>query len=76
MKLQQWTDLHSQTDEHWAAKIGISRVYFMMIRKEERVPRPAIMRTIFDVTGGAVTPNDFYLTPDQLRLLAEQEVAA
>lgn len=76
MKLQAWTDLHSQTDAHWAEKVGITRVGFMMIRKGARIPRPDVMRLIFDVTGGAVTPNDFCLTPEQLQILADQEVAA
>jgi hypothetical protein len=35
--------------------------------REERTPRPDQQRRIFEVTGGAVTPNDFVLTADMAR---------
>ena len=62
MKLAAYMSLHDLTDEEMASQIG--EVSVSGLRKwlrDERTPRPDQMRRIDEVTGGAVTPNDFIL---------------
>lgn len=44
----------------FAARIGVSRQAVERYR-DGRVPRPEHIRKIFEATGGAVRPDDFYL---------------
>jgi len=72
MQLREFTERHSRPDGDWAKEIGITRVYFCDIRNGNAIPRPNIMRRIFDVTDGLVTPNDMVLTDAQKATLPDE----
>lgn len=60
MKLAEYMRSSAISDEAFAALVGDCTPH--AVKKwfyEERVPRPEQMRRIFEVTNGAVTPNDF-----------------
>lgn len=63
MKLIDYMAEHSLTTEAMAAKIGdASASGVTKWMRGERLPRVEQLRRIFEVTGGAVTPNDFVLS--------------
>jgi transcriptional regulator with XRE-family HTH domain len=60
--LKDYRSEHGLTLFEMAEKVGVSEV--SMSRYERgRVPRPAILRKIAEVTGGEVGPNSFFLIP-------------
>jgi transcriptional regulator with XRE-family HTH domain len=62
MKLSDYMINEKITPEDMAARMGnASASGIIKWMRDERVPRPDQQRRIFDVTGGAVTPNDFIL---------------
>lgn len=74
MDLNAFTAQHSRSDAEWAEIIGIARAHFCNIRNRRRPPTAKIMRSIFDATGGAVTPNDLVLSPEQLAVLTDEDI--
>lgn len=58
----------------FAAQIGENAVCVSRYCLGTRIPRPAVMQKIFLATGGAVTPNDFFLS-DALLVQATGEDA-
>lgn len=42
-----------------AERLGVSAEAVRLWSRGKRTPRPEMMRKIFEVTDGAVTPNDF-----------------
>lgn len=41
----------------------------------QRIPRPDVMRKIFAATNGAVTPNDFFLSDEQIAAAGHDDPA-
>ena len=60
MTLEKYMKANGYTDNKFADKIGVSRVAVTLYRNGQRIPRPAVMERIVDVTEGRVKPNDFY----------------
>jgi transcriptional regulator with XRE-family HTH domain len=47
-----------------APEVGVSPSGMSRYARGSRIPSPEVMRRIYIVTCGAVTPNDFYGLPD------------
>lgn len=60
MTLEKYMKANGYTDNKFADQIGVSRVAVTLYRNGQRIPRPAVMERIMDVTSGQVNPNDFY----------------
>jgi hypothetical protein len=60
MKLADWLEAHSITDARFGEMIGAARQAVHRYRAGGRVPDKVMMSRIVKVTGGAVSPNDFY----------------
>lgn len=60
MKLEQWLKLNGITIVEFAARLGVSRTQVHKYIYEGAIPKYKTMRLIFELTGGAVTPNIFY----------------
>ena len=65
VKLAQWRKLKALTQGELADALGCSQPYVSQIERatDPIIPGPALMISIFDVTAGAVQPNDFYELP-------------
>lgn len=63
MKLQNYLALNAVKQKDFAAHIGEKPARICMYCLGRRIPRPDVMRKIFDATNGAVTPNDFFDLP-------------
>jgi anhydro-N-acetylmuramic acid kinase len=50
----------SMTQSELATRLGVSELSVIKYESGANVPSPKTMRRIFQVSGGAVTPNDFY----------------
>ena len=62
MKLSVYLETMKVKPEEFARKLGdASASGVLKWARGERVPRPDQQRRIFEVTQGAVTPNDFIL---------------
>jgi transcriptional regulator with XRE-family HTH domain len=61
MKLEQWMAKTETSDEVLAEMISLDRSSVSRIRRGKQLPSRATMEAISRVTGGAVTPNDFFL---------------
>lgn len=59
MTLDQWMTRQGLTQQQFAEVAGISQSFVSRILAGQ-TPSAATMRTIFRVTNGAVTPNDFF----------------
>lgn len=65
MKLSAYLQDHEISPAEFAAKIGAeSRMTVTRYAKGDRIPTREMMEKIFEVTGGAVRPDDFYDLPD------------
>ncbi|WP_041604758.1 helix-turn-helix domain-containing protein [Tistrella mobilis] len=60
MDLITYRRTHKLTQEALADRIGVSQPAYARYEAGQRVPRPAIMARIVQVTGGAVTEADMY----------------
>ena len=60
MKLITWIEINGIKPSALAKKLKISQVHVHKYLYEEVIPRPAIMKRIYELTCGAVTPNSFY----------------
>jgi transcriptional regulator with XRE-family HTH domain len=66
MKLASYMTMHNLSEEQMASQIGdVSVSGLRKWLRGERTPRPDQMRMIAEVTGHAVTPNDFILAEAQ-----------
>lgn len=63
MKLQNYLALNAVKQKDFAARIGENQTCVNRYCLGQRIPRPDVMRKIFDATNGAVTPNDFFDLP-------------
>lgn len=62
-RLRQKVNGKTMTMEQAAAQIGVTRACWNDWEKGNRTPAHTLMIEIFSVTGGEVTPNDFYDLP-------------
>jgi len=60
MTLKEYIKLHSLTPGAMADLLNCSEGAVRKWCSGERTPRADQMRTISDITGGAVSPNDFF----------------
>lgn len=60
MKLNDWIIKSEITNAEFASKVGVTRQAMWRYRMGERMPKPAVIAKIHEVTGGAVTANDFH----------------
>lgn len=60
MRLAKYLTDHNHTDAEFAAKIEVTRQAVHRYKVGDRIPDQATMSKIFEATGGAVTPNDFF----------------
>jgi transcriptional regulator with XRE-family HTH domain len=60
MRFAKYLTDRNHTDAEFAALIGVTRQAVHRYKAGERIPDQATMTKIFEVTGGAVTPNDFF----------------
>ncbi len=65
MKLAEWRKRKGMTQMDLANELGCSQSYVSQIERSNDpiVPGPALMVVIFQLTDGAVQPNDFYALP-------------
>lgn len=64
MKLSDYLTAHAVTYSGFAAAIGVANAKVVeRYAKQQRIPRPEIMRKIVGATGGAVRADDFYPWP-------------
>lgn len=52
------------TQEELAARLGLIPGSVARYESGARLPGPAVMIQLFEMSGGAVQPNDFYALPD------------
>lgn len=64
MKLADWRNAAGLTQEELADKIGLTPLSIARYENGTRVPIPTVMRQLYELSGGSVTPNDFYALPD------------
>ena len=60
MKLRDYMQERGWKDADLAQRIGVSVQAANRYRRGMRIPERDVMRRIVEVTGGAVTPADFY----------------
>ena len=60
MKLATYLSEHNMSGASLAARVGVSRQAMARYVAGDRIPVREIMTRIVAVTGGAVTPADFY----------------
>lgn len=65
MRLATWRKAQKMTQGELAAQLGCSQPYVSQIEraKDPIVPGAAVMVEIFELTRGAVQPNDFFELP-------------
>ena len=63
MKFTTWKKRERYNDQEIADLLGISIHAVRKFTRGSRIPRREIMDKIFELTGGAVTANDFYGQP-------------
>lgn len=60
MTLNEYIAQQGITASEFARRLGVSAETVRRYREGERIPRREEMQRIFEVTGGAVAPNDFF----------------
>lgn len=77
MKLAEWRKQEGYDQQQLADALGVTQPSISYLERsadrafgKPQVPKPDLMRRIYALTRGAVTPNDFYDLPsiDQLEL--------
>lgn len=68
MRLEDWRQQQGLTIRQLARRLGTAAETVRCAclppsHRDQRIPRAGLMETIHVVTGGAVTPNDFYDLP-------------
>lgn len=66
MKLVAWRRQESMTQADLADRLGCSQSYVSQMERavDPIIPGPAIMIALYELSEGAVQPNDFYDLPD------------
>ena len=64
MTLKEWRKQNGFTQDQLGGQIGVSGVTVSRYETGERIPENTVMQSIFSVTAGEVTPNDFYGVAD------------
>lgn len=66
MRLVKWRKSRGLTQADLAAKLGVTQPYVSSMERaiNPAVPGPPVMIALYELTGGAVQPNDFYDLPD------------
>lgn len=64
MKLSAWLSEKKKKPMWLADKLGVSTVSARRYCNGERRPEYEVMLAIYQLTGGRVTPNDFYELPN------------
>lgn len=59
MTLSDYLAKNKVSPRDFAARVGVSPEAIRLYTKGARMPRPGVLRTIQNETGGAVTANDF-----------------
>lgn len=76
VRLAEWRQAEGLTQSELADRLGIKQCNVSQIERSgaTQVPSRAVMRRIWILTGGAVSPNDFYDLPpiDQLELAIDE----
>ena len=52
------------THRDFAERLDVSQVTVTRYATRKRIPRPTHLIKIYEITGGLVTPNDFFDLPD------------
>jgi hypothetical protein len=65
MTLAQWLGDHELSFAEFGRRLGVTTSEARRFALGERIPRRPTMQRVFLVTGGAVTPNDFYDLPSR-----------
>ncbi len=60
MKLKEYRNEHNITQPQMAEKIGVSLIMITRYENKKRTPSAKIIKKIYDVTCGKVTPNDWF----------------
>lgn len=60
MKLRAYRSMVAMTQSELAKRLGVTELSVIKYESGANVPSPETMRRIFQVSGGAVAPNDFY----------------
>lgn len=60
MRLAEWLSKPGHNPKALAEQIGTSEASVRRYASGDRIPVSEVMRRIYQVTGGAVTANDFY----------------
>jgi predicted transcriptional regulator len=61
MPLEEWMALTATSQTQLARHLGITQTAISRYLSGQRVPRPAVMLLIYDVSDGAVSPDDLVL---------------
>lgn len=64
MKLADWLDAEKLSHQEFGDRIGKSQAAVSRYVAGKRMPDEETLIKIFEVTAGAVTPNDFVALPD------------
>ena len=75
MKLNEFLALNAVKQKDFAARIDERATAINKYCLGQRIPRPDVMRKIFAATGGAVTPNDFFLSDEQIAAAGHDDPA-
>ncbi len=75
MKLGDYLAQNAVKQKDFAARIGEGQTCVNRYCLGQRIPRPDVMRKIFAATNGAVTPNDFFLSDEQIAAAGHDDPA-
>lgn len=75
MKLIEFLVQNAVKQNEFATRIGEKTSRVNKYCLGQRIPRPDVMRKIFAATGGAVTPNDFFLSDEQIAAAGHDDPA-
>nr|DAE52488.1 MAG TPA: repressor protein [Caudoviricetes sp.] len=75
MKLKRYLALNAVKQKDFAARIGEKPARICLYCLGQRIPRPDVMQKIFAATNGAVTPNDFFLSDEQIAAAGHDDPA-
>ena len=67
MNLASFLKSKAISDSDFADRVGVSRQAIHRYKNGERIPEKPVLSKIYKVTGGAVTPNDFFDMSKQSR---------
>ena len=65
MRLVAWRKQKGLTQTQLAERLGVTQPYVSSMERavDPAIPNPSIMKALFELTDGAVQPNDFYSLP-------------